>query len=141
MPLPEPGFPEMSIMASTATRAAIMPFRLIESPSPPAELALVAFQDDMMFTLMFTNHVWRATGAVWLDHAARGKSGQLSLNSAMSLAQANFGRAHRLSEVEEQGISLYGQCLRTLAVELANKPNQCQDLLIPVLVLTMLAVS
>ncbi len=103
-------------------------------PAPPQEMSLVAFQENIYHSFMFANHVWRSQGYLWLEPAAAGKLGQLSLDATKALSQANFGRSYHQSTIEVQGIGLYGQCLKTLAGNLASvKPNP--NLLIPILVL------
>lgn len=113
----------------------------IRSPTPPPELSLVAFKDNLYLSLMFSNHVWRASAAVWLEDAATGKLGRLSMDSAFALSQANFGRINHQHDIESQGTALYGQCLTSLAGQLANVDRGGQALLIPILLLLMHAVS
>lgn len=113
----------------------------VQSPSPPPELSLVAFQDNIYHAFMFANHVWRSSGVLWLEQAARGGFGQLSLDATHALSQANFGRAHRQPDIELQGVVLYGQCLKTLAGQLATITQGGQYLIVPILVLLTHAVS
>lgn len=110
--------------------------------SPPPELSLIAFQGDICFAFMFSNFVWRAYGTPWLDHAAGGKLGELALNTARALSQANFGQSNLKPDIELQGAILYGKCLRSLALQLEDHTtNTGQDLLIPILLMMMHAVS
>ncbi|CAM1510073.1 Fc.00g004080.m01.CDS01 [Cosmosporella sp. VM-42] len=112
--------------------------------SPPAELSLVAFQGDFCFAFMFSNVVWRSYGAPWLDQAAQGKLGDLSLDATKALAQANFGRSNHKPDIELQGVVQYGKCLKSLAAELGKGMALAQggqDLLVPILVLMMHAAS
>ena len=112
----------------------------VQSPSPPPELSLVAFQDNFCLTFMFDNHVWRSSGVLWLEQAARGSLGELSLNAAYALSQANFGRSYHQWDLEMQGVLLYGQCLKALADQLASiKPRA--ELIVPILILLTHAVS
>lgn len=113
-------------------------------PSPPPELSLIAFQGDFCFSFMFSNFVWRSYGALWLDQAAQGRLGGLSLDATKALAQANFGRLNHKSDIELEGVVQYGQCLKTLADDLGRCMTLVQgaeDLLVPILVLLMHAVS
>ena len=89
---------------------------------------------------MFANHVWRSSGRLWLEQAASGKFGELSLNATYALSQANFGRSHHQTAIELQGVVLYGQCLGALAGRLASI-NQSPELIIPILVLLTHAVK
>ncbi|KAH7386901.1 hypothetical protein DE146DRAFT_186573 [Phaeosphaeria sp. MPI-PUGE-AT-0046c] len=113
----------------------------VRSPTPPPELSLVAFRDNIYLSLMFSNHVWRASAALWLEDAATGKLGRLSMDSAYALSQANFGRVNRQHDIEIAGTALYGQCLKTLAGRLANIDQDGQALLVPILLLLMHAAS
>lgn len=113
----------------------------VRSPTPPRELSLVAFQDNIYLSLMFSNHVWRASASLWLEDAATGKLGKLSMDSAYALSQANFGRINHQNDIESQGTALYGQCLINLAGQLANISQNGPALLIPILLLLMHAVS
>lgn len=113
----------------------------VRSPTPPPELSLVAFKDNIYLSLMYSNHVWRASAALWLEDAATGKLGRLSMDSAYALSQANFGRVNHQQDIESQGTELYGQCLTNLAGRLANIGQGGQGLLIPILLLLMHAVS
>ncbi|KAH6961972.1 hypothetical protein BKA56DRAFT_598155 [Ilyonectria sp. MPI-CAGE-AT-0026] len=113
-------------------------------PSPPPELSLIAFQGDFCFSFMFSNFVWRSYGALWLDQAAQGRLGGLSLDATKALAQANFGRLNHKSDIELEGVVQYGQCLKTLADDLGRCMTLVQgaeDLLVPILVLLMHAAS
>lgn len=107
--------------------------------SPPPEMSLIAFQGDFCFSFMFSNFVWRSYGAPWLDQAAAGKLGRLSLDATKALSQANFGKSNHQSDIELKGVIQYGKCLESLAQELGSSCGR--DLLVPILVLLMHAVS
>ncbi|KAF5688792.1 transcriptional regulatory moc3 [Fusarium circinatum] len=110
--------------------------------SPPPEMSLIAFQGDFCFAFLFSNFVWRSYGAPWLDQAAAGKLGSLSLDATKALSRANFGRSNHKSDIELKGIVQYGKCLSTLAGALgSNTTQRRQELLIPILVLLMHSVS
>jgi hypothetical protein len=110
--------------------------------SPPPEMSLIAFQGDFCFAFMFSNFVWRSYGAPWLDQAAAGKLGSLSLDATKALSQANFGRSNHKLDIELKGVVQYGKCLRTLSGALGSGAVQGgQDLLVPILVLLMHAVG
>jgi hypothetical protein len=113
----------------------------VASPSPPPELSLVAFRGNIYLSHMFSNHVWRSSTVLWLDDAASGRLGRLSMDSTYALSQANFGRVHHQDDIESQGSVLYGQCLTTLAGKLAHIDQGGQALLIPILLFLMHAVS
>ncbi|KIL84046.1 transcriptional regulatory protein moc3 [Fusarium avenaceum] len=105
-------------------------------------MSLIAFQGDFCFAFMFSNFVWRGYGTLWLEQAAAGKLGGLSLNATEALSQANFGRSNHKPDIELKGVVQYGNCLRTLAVVLDSGAVQGgQDLLVPILVLLMHAAS
>ncbi|KAG4259115.1 hypothetical protein FPRO03_13050 [Fusarium proliferatum] len=88
--------------------------------SPPPEMSLIAFQGDFCFAFMFSNFVWRSYGTPWLDQAAAGKLGSLSLDAAKALSEANFGRSNHQRDIELKGIMQYGKCLKTLAGALGS---------------------
>ncbi|KAF7555111.1 hypothetical protein G7Z17_g2456 [Cylindrodendrum hubeiense] len=90
---------------------------------------------------MFSNFVWRSYGALWLDQAAQGRLGGLALDATKALAKANFGRLNHKSDIELEGVTQYGQCLKTLAADLGKSMTSVQDLLVPILVLMMHAAS
>ncbi|KAF9781052.1 hypothetical protein IL306_014349 [Fusarium sp. DS 682] len=106
--------------------------------SPPPEMSLIAFQGDFCFAFMFSNFVWRSYGTPWLDQAAAGKLGSLSLDATKALSEANFGRSNHKRDIELNGVVQYGKCLKTLAGALGSGAVQGrQDLLVPILVLLM----
>ncbi|KAI0602954.1 hypothetical protein F4775DRAFT_5501 [Biscogniauxia sp. FL1348] len=110
--------------------------------SPARQIDLAAFREDMCVAYMSRNFVWRSYGTLWLDQAAAGKLGYLSLQATNALSQLSFGLHHRMREVECMGASLYGKCLRILAEELGKGPAMARrgrELIIPILVLMMLA--
>ncbi|KAM5361650.1 hypothetical protein ACJA88_014387 [Fusarium oxysporum] len=110
--------------------------------SPPREMSLIAFQGDFCFAFMFSNFVWRSYGTPWLDQAAAGKLGSLSLDATKALSEANFGRSNHKPDIELKGVVQYGKCLKTLAGALGSGAVQeGQHLLVPILVLLMHAAS
>jgi hypothetical protein len=114
--------------------------------SPARELSLSAFEGVMCFAKLFQNFVWRTFGTTWMEYAAKGKVGDLSLSAAKAVSQVNFGRQNRRPEVELEGAVQYGKCLRILANELKDGAalvdrGQCQDLVIPIMLLMIYAVS
>ncbi|WKT50562.1 hypothetical protein QSH57_015532 [Fusarium oxysporum f. sp. vasinfectum] len=110
--------------------------------SPPPEMSLIAFQGDFCFAFMFSNFVWRSYGTPWLDQAAAGKLGSLSLDATKALSEANFGRSNHKPDIELKGVVQYGKCLKTLAGALGSGAVQGgQHLLVPILVLLMHAVG
>ncbi|EWY83117.1 hypothetical protein FOYG_12969 [Fusarium oxysporum NRRL 32931] len=110
--------------------------------SPPPEMSLIAFQGDFCFAFMFSNFVWRSYGTPWLDQAAAGKLGSLSLDATKALSEANFGRSNHKPDIELKGVVQYGKCLKTLAGALGSSAVQGgQHLLVPILVLLMHAAS
>jgi hypothetical protein len=113
----------------------------VVSPSPPPELSLLAFQNDICLSFMFSNYVWRSSGVLWLEDAASGKFGLLSLKTTYALSRANFGRSHHQPDIERQGIVVYGQCLTSLAGQLTTQDKTRQALIVPMLVLLLHAVS
>jgi hypothetical protein len=105
-------------------------------------MSLIAFQGDFCFAFMFSNFVWRSYGAPWLDQAAAGKLGSLSLDATKALSEANFGRSNHKPDIELKGVVQYGKCLKTLAGALGSGAVQeGQHLLVPILVLLMHAVG
>ncbi|KAH8724800.1 hypothetical protein GQ44DRAFT_654167, partial [Phaeosphaeriaceae sp. PMI808] len=113
----------------------------VGSLSPPPELSLVAFRDNICLTWMLANHVWRSSGIIWLEHAASGKLGSLSLHATYALSQTDFGCANHQPDIERRGITLYGQTLSQLAAQLTNLHHGVQNLIVPIIVLMMYAVS
>ncbi|KAJ9137097.1 transcriptional regulatory protein moc3 [Pleurostoma richardsiae] len=125
--------------------------------SPPPELDLSAFRDDVCLAHMFANPVWRLYGGAWLPDAARGRLGGLALEAARAVARAGFGRMSGRREVEVAGQAAYGRCLGILAGELAERKGCAhveragvgerrmgkgmrkgkEDLVVPVLVMMM----
>ncbi len=112
---------------------------------PPPELSLVAFQGDMCFAFLFDNFVWRAYGDRWLEQAAEGRLGGLSMEATNALAHSHFGRSNMQTQVQLRGEVGYGKCLKTLATEVGKSvelgPAGGSGLVIPILVLMMHAVS
>jgi hypothetical protein len=113
----------------------------MQPPSPPPELSLVAFEDDFCFTVMFENHVWRSSAGPWLQPAINGEFGDLALTAVHALSKANFGKLFHLSGIEREGVVLHGRCLKLLADRLATVNHESQELIVPILVLLMHAVS
>jgi hypothetical protein len=58
----------------------------------PQSLSLVAFKDDIQFSFVIDNSVWRTYGWPWLEMSAQGKLGALSLDACRSFAQTVFGK-------------------------------------------------
>ncbi|KAI2465540.1 hypothetical protein F4781DRAFT_21297 [Annulohypoxylon bovei var. microspora] len=109
---------------------------------PAPELSLVAFEGDMCTAHMFRNFVWKSYGSLWLDQAAEGKLGSLSLDAVKALARLNFGLSNRIHDFELQGAAQYGKCLRVLAGELGKDGSEVHDsrtLVVPILVLMMVS--
>jgi hypothetical protein len=109
-------------------------------------MSLVAFQGDFFNAFLFANFVWKAFGSPWLEMAAGGRLGDLSLDATRALAQANFGRANRQNQIAVQGALLYGRCLRRMAgelngLQLSGASGSASELLVPMLVFMMHAVS
>lgn len=115
--------------------------RHIAAPPPPPELSLVAFRDNIHLSFMFFNYLWRSNGALWLDHAAVGKFGSLSLNATYALSQVNFGTSNHQADITLQGMTLHGRCLKELATRLVHVDKGSRDLIVPILVLLAYAVS
>lgn len=113
---------------------------------PSRGVSQEAFQEMMCFATLFQNFVWRTYGTLWLEHAAKGKVGDLSLFAVKAVSRSNFGRLNKRPEVELEGAVEYGKCLRILASELREGATivdrgQGQDLVIPILLLMIYAVS
>ena len=141
LPFDEPAYSNVEgsnmMMVELQRKVAVHGFN---SRPPPQELSLVAFRENIYTAFMFTNHVWRSSGIGWLEHAAEGKVGQLSLDATQALSQANFGRSHHQPVIEVHGIALYGKCLSALAGQLTSV-DQNPELIIPILVLLTHTVS
>ncbi|KAI1457808.1 hypothetical protein F4805DRAFT_166004 [Annulohypoxylon moriforme] len=109
---------------------------------PAPELSLVAFEGDMCTAQMFRNFVWKSYGSLWLEQAAEGRLGNLSLDAAKALARLNFGLSNRMQDFQLQGAAQYGKCLRVLAEELGKDRSGIYDnrmLVVPILVLMMVS--
>lgn len=111
------------------------------SQAIPSSLSLVAFKDNLEFSYLFDNFVWRTYAWPWLELSARGKLGLLSLDASRCVAQTVFGKSHHQKDIELQGQVLYGQAIRGLSQELCNagKPG-CEELIVPILLLLIHAV-
>ncbi|KAI1410080.1 hypothetical protein F5Y13DRAFT_76739 [Hypoxylon sp. FL1857] len=110
--------------------------------APAQGLNLVAFEGDMCTAHMFGNFIWKSYGTLWLDRAAEGKLGILSLDAVKALARLNFGLCNRVQDLQLQGAALYGKCLRVLAEELGKDGSAVHDnrtLVVPILVLMMVS--
>ncbi|KAI1375817.1 hypothetical protein F4677DRAFT_101693 [Hypoxylon crocopeplum] len=110
--------------------------------TPTRELSLVAFETDICTAHMFRNFVWKSYGTPWLDQAAGGKLGNLSLDAVTALAQLNFGLSNRTRDLQLRGSAQYGKCLRVLAGELGKDGAAVHDsrwLVVPILVLMMVS--
>ena len=128
-------------LARTTQFPVRLPHRKTESP--PQELSFIAFQGDFCFAYLFENFVWRAYGNQWLEQAAEGKLGDLSMDATTALAHSHFGRSNIQSEIQLKGQVGYGKCLKTLAQELGKGvelAKEGSDLIVPILVLMMHAV-
>ncbi|KAL7626454.1 hypothetical protein AAE478_003226 [Parahypoxylon ruwenzoriense] len=91
---------------------------------------------------MFNNFIWKTYGALWLDHAAEGKLGDLSLDAAKALAQLSFGLDSGVRDVQLKGVAQYGKCLRALAEGLGEHcaaARSSQSFVVPILVLMMVS--
>lgn len=110
--------------------------------APAPELSLVAFEGDIYTAHMFGNFVWKTYGTLWLDQAAEGRLGNLSLDAVRALAQSSFGLKNRVQDLQLKGAAQYGKCLRVLADELGRDDAAVHDsrrLVVPILVLMMVS--
>lgn len=107
--------------------------------SVPQSLSLVAFKDDMQFSFVIDNSVWRTYGSPWLEMSAQGKLGTLSLDACRCFAQTVFGKHYFQKDIEVQGLTLYGQTVRMLSHELSAIPKRpgTEELISPILLLLM----
>lgn len=105
-------------------------------------MSLVAFKDEIEFTYLLDNFVWRTYGTPWLEMSCSGKLGELPLSAARAFAQSVFGKHHHQKRIELQGQAWYGQTIRSLSQELNHvaRPGS-EDLIVSVLLLLMHAVS
>jgi hypothetical protein len=105
----------------------------------PQSLTLVAFTDDIQFSFVIDNSVWRTYGWPWLEMSAQGKLGTLSLDACRCFAQTVFGKHYYQKDIEVQGLTLYGQTVRTLSQELTQIPARpgAEELISPILLLLM----
>ncbi|KAI0882077.1 uncharacterized protein GGS22DRAFT_54296 [Annulohypoxylon maeteangense] len=109
---------------------------------PAPELSLIAFEGDICTAQMFRNFVWKSYGSLWLDQAAEGRLGRLSLDAVKALARLNFGLSNRVPNFQLQGDAQYGKCLRVLIEELGkDRSGTCDNrtLVVPILVLMMVS--
>lgn len=127
-------------MAGPASSTAIAPRpRLI---SPPPELCLIAFREDLYSAFLVANIVWRTYGTPWLEMAAKGSLGQLSLDASRALSQTNFGSAHHQDEIKLDGMIQYSKVLKALAPQLSDPERPgVEELIVPVMMLLIHAVS
>ncbi|RYP66616.1 hypothetical protein DL770_008775 [Monosporascus sp. CRB-9-2] len=91
---------------------------------------------------MFDNFIWRSYGAGWLDRAAQGELDILSLDAVKAFSQFSFGQSNRIRDIQVQGVTQYGRCLRLLRDKLekgAATADGGQLLVPPILVLLMVA--
>lgn len=110
--------------------------------SPPPELSLVAFREDMCSAFLVANFVWRTYGTPWIEMAAKGNLGQLSLDASRALSQANFGSAHHQQAIKLDGIIQYSKVLKALAQQLSEPTRPgVEKLIVPVMMLLIYAVS
>ncbi|KAK9419409.1 putative Transcriptional regulatory moc3 [Seiridium unicorne] len=90
---------------------------------------------------MLDNFVWRSFGAGWIDKAASGKIGQLSLETAKALSQTNLGRMEQVQRLKCKGALQYGRCLQSMVDKLAiSNIGKAQELIVPIILLLMNAV-
>lgn len=110
--------------------------------SPPPELSLVAFQEDMYTAFLVANFVWRSYDTPWIEMATKGNLGQLSLHASQALSQTNFGSAHHQEEIKLDGMTQYSKVLKALAPQLSDprRPG-VEELIVPVMMLLIHAVS
>ena len=110
-------------------------------PSVPQSLSLIAFRDDMQFSLVIDNSVWRTYGWPWLELSAQGRLGGLALDACRCFAQTVFGKHHHQKQIELEGSTLYGHTLRNLSAELDNLAGtpDPERLITPILLLLMYA--
>ncbi len=120
-----------------------------KKPSSPAVaphrgLGLIAFQWDIYMARMFDNFIWRSYGAGWLDQAAKGNLGDLSLDAVKALSQFSFGQSNRTPDIKVQGDAQYGKCITVILNEIQKGTSLATSghcLFCPILILTMVAVS
>lgn len=111
------------------------------SISPPPELSLVAFREDIYSAFLVANIVWRTYGTPWLEMAAKGDLGQLSLDASRALSQTNFGSAHHHEEIKLDGMIQYSKVLKALAPQLSNPRRQgMEEMIVPIMMLLLHAV-
>jgi hypothetical protein len=96
----------------------------------------------MCSSFLVANFVWRAYGTPWIEMAAKGQLGQLSLDASRALSQTNFGTAHHQQDIKLEGMVQYSKVLTTLAPQLSDpgRPG-VEDLIVPVMMLLIQAVS
>jgi hypothetical protein len=113
----------------------------IETQTVPPSLNLVAFKNNIEFSFLFDNFVWRTYSWPWLELSAKGKFGKLSLDASQSIAQSVFGRHHHQRDIELQANILHGQAIRGLSQGLCDpaKPG-AEELIVPILLLFIHAV-
>lgn len=108
----------------------------------PQSLSLVAFKDELEFSYLLDNFVWRTYGTPWLEMSCSGKLGELPLSAARAFAQSVFGKHHHQKGIELQGQTMYGHTIGILSKELGHVARLgSEDLIIPVLLLLMHSVS
>ncbi|OTB07266.1 hypothetical protein M426DRAFT_8993 [Hypoxylon sp. CI-4A] len=110
--------------------------------TPVPELSLVAFEGDMCTAHMFGNFIWKSYGAIWLDQAAQGRLGNLSLDAVKALARLNFGLSNKVQDLQLKGAAQYGNCLRVLAEALDREGSLVhgdRTLVVPILILMMVS--
>ena len=127
-------------MPTQATSTAVAPRPNLVSPPP--ELSLVAFREVMCSAFLVANFVWRTYGTPWLEMAAKGDLGQLSLDASRALSQTNFGNAHHHEAIKIDGMIQYSKVLKALAPQLSDprRPG-VEELIIPVMMMLIHAVS
>ena len=96
----------------------------------------------MCSAFLVANFVWRTYGTPWLEMAAKGELGQLSLDASRALSQTNFGTAHHHEAIKLDGMIQYSKVLKALALQLLDpmRPG-LEELIVPVMMLLIHAVS
>ncbi|MCJ1263591.1 hypothetical protein MMC22_003461 [Lobaria immixta] len=96
----------------------------------------------MYTALLVANFVWRTYGTPWIEMAAKGNLGQMSLHASRALSQTNFGSAHHQEEIKLDGMTQYSKVLKALAPQLSDprRPG-VEELIVPVMMLLIHAAS
>ncbi|KAK7751802.1 hypothetical protein SLS62_006288 [Diatrype stigma] len=129
---------EITVKFTVAVAVAVSPPRQDAAPAPAPSPA----PWDMYVARMFDNFVWRSYGAGWLDRAAGGHLGDLSLDAVKALSQFSFGQSNQTPEIQTRGDARYGKCIVSLRVEIQGSTGAAASgskILCPILILTMIA--